>query len=206
MVVSDWTAVLPQTARLAVFDARTRECLRYLGEGPRGNGPLQLRDPYGLRLLRDQRQVAVVDSRDDERGSYNLLVFDVDSGAVTCAGDAIITPDADLNRPTDLLEGEGFFVVANYYGNTLSYVPWTPSSASWLGADLHEDCDGAAHRAVPVLGASVGDSVLQYPIALALVPQLGVLVREAGHGVPEGTGRLVLFSGGVARGLSDPRR
>jgi hypothetical protein len=47
---------------------------------------------------------------------------------------------------------------------------------------------------VPVEGVSVGDAVLKSPVALAYVPGVGLIVREAGHGKQT---KLAIFVGGA---------
>ncbi len=210
MVVSDWGApdVLPLVSRLVVFDAETRNVKRFIGV--RGPQPLQLREPYGLRLLRDGRHVAFADTRVDERGSYNVLVLNLLDDSFACAGGAHVTPGAALNRPIDVLEGDGFLVVANFFGDTVSYLPWGEGApvgvggagAGGAGASVGGTGAGGAGAGAGVVGAGgvvpprglcLGDSVLQFPSALAYIPGVGLLVRESGQ---KSSARLILFSGG----------
>jgi hypothetical protein len=187
-------------ARLAVFDAKTTHHLRYLGISARGPEPMQLRNPWGVRLLRDGRHVVVTETCVGRDGSFNVLAFDAynEASPALCVGNAATTPGAALAHPVDVLEGEGFLVVANFFGNNLSFITYPPplvasGEGSASAYDLEPTgCSGA----VPLSGTHTTpeELLLRYPAALAFVPGLGILVREAGQGKPGRSSIAILIS------------
>jgi hypothetical protein len=160
-VVSDWLLGSVVEPRLVVFGVESGSSLRCISPV----GPARLIEPYGVRLSRDGRLVFVTDIH-----SHSVVVHQVgplpqgaqEQSRVVCAG---------LCRPVDVVEGDGVLLVANLDGNTLTRVPWDEAEV-FAGPGVAAGARGQVVR---------GAGELNAPSALALVPQVGVLVRESEH-------------------------
>ena len=133
------------------------EPVRVIGGGFGGPGPAdgQLRRPYGLRFSADGSAVCVAD-----RGNDRVSLFRVaDGGFVRHIA-------TGLSGPRDVEEVEGGWVVACCGSHTVEFVG-----------------GGGGGGGRPSLGKAgggygSGDGEFYGPVALALVPGLGLVVRE----------------------------
>ena len=139
--------------------------LRVLGGGfglP-GAADGQLKEPYGLRFTGDGRGVAVVDVGN---GRVSLFtVFSVGDGSF------VRQLASGLRRPWDVEECEGGWLVVCRFSCSVEFVGG----------------DGAGQATLGERGS--GDGEFYGPTALALVPGLGLVVREFGN-----DGRLQVFA------------
>jgi hypothetical protein len=120
------------------------------GFGDPGSADGQLDVPYGLRFTGDGTGLAVADFGNEEDGSFVRHVT------------------MWLDRPYDVEECEGGWLVACYGSDTIEFV----------GGDVGGGGVGRAR-----LGKyGSGDGEFNLPSALALVPGLGLVVRENGNG------------------------
>ena len=131
------------------------------GFGRPGHAAGQLSSPRGLRLSADGSTVAVV-----EAGNHRVSLFRVEDGS-------LVRQAATGPGPRDVEVCEGGWMVACYEEDAVEY----------LGVG---DDGGATGRGR--LGGSGVDKVLSTPVAVAVVPGLGLLVREYT------TNRLQLFA------------
>ena len=141
--------------------------IRELGGGFGGPGWVdgQLCRPYGLRFTGDGTGLAVADY-----GNHRVSVFRVEDWSFARH---VAT---GLSYPWDVEECEGGWLVACINSHTIQFVG---------GGDVG---GGVVVRARLGKKGS-GDGELDLPSALALVPSLGLVVREYGNG-----GRLQLFA------------
>ena len=135
---------------------------RVIGDGFGGPGAAdgQLRMPYGLRFPADKSAICVADSGNN-RGS----LFRVADGAF------VQHIASEIRCPLDVEEVEDGWAVACTGSHTVEFV----------SGDGRFHLDGG--------GYGNGDGEFANPAALALVPGLGLVVRENGNG-----GRLQVFS------------
>jgi DNA-binding beta-propeller fold protein YncE len=145
------------------------EAVRVIGGGlgGPGSGDGQLRMPYGLRFSGDGSTVCVADC-----GNNGVSLFRVGDGGF------VRHIATGLSGPMDVEEVEGGWLVACYGSSTVKFVG--------DGAD-------AVGGAWPSLGKAggapdSGDGEFYGPSALAVVPGLGLVVREDGN-----SGRLQVF-------------
>ncbi len=132
--------------------------VRVVGGGFRGPGSAdgQLKYPLGLRFTGDGMGLAVAD-----RGNDRVSVFRVEDGSFARH---VAT---GLGGPFDVEECEGGWLVACWGSHTIEFV----------GGDVGGD-EGRAR-----LGKwGSGDGEFNWPSALALVPGLGLVVRERNAG------------------------
>jgi hypothetical protein len=127
------------------------------GFGGPGSADGQLQRPFGLGFTGDGTGLAVAD-----RGSNRVSVFRVEDGSFARH---VAT---GLDGPLDVEECEGGWLVACYGSYTIEFV----------GGDV--DGGGGVGRARLGKGGS-GDGEFHLPSALALVPGLGLVVREMGN-------------------------
>jgi hypothetical protein len=131
------------------------------GFGGPGDAGRQLRRPHGLRFTADGTGLAVADS-----GNGRVSVFRVEDGSFARH---VAT---GLSGPWDVEECEGGWLVACALAHTIEFV------------------DGGADGGGVSLGkGGCGDGEFSWPSALALVPGLGLVVREQGN-----RGRLQFFA------------
>jgi len=131
------------------------------GFGAPGGIDGQLNRPYGLRFTRDGTGLVVADV-----GNHLVSVFRVEDGSF------VRHVATGLRDPWDVEECEGGWVVA------------------WLGSDIIEfvggGVDGGGGGGGDVGRARLGrwgggDGEFKWPSALALVPGVGLAVREVGN-------------------------
>jgi hypothetical protein len=122
------------------------------GFGGPGSEDWQLHCPYGLRFTGDGAELAVA-----EWGNRRVSVFRVEDGFF------MRHAATGLDGPYDVEECEGGWLVACHYSHTIEFV----------GGDV----DGGVGRASLGKGGS-GDGQFSCPSALALVPGLGLVVRD----------------------------
>jgi hypothetical protein len=134
------------------------------GFGGPGSADGQLHAPYGLRFTGDGTGLAVADE-----GNDRVSVFRVEDGSF------VRHVATGLDRPMDVEECEGGWLVACCGSNTIEFV----------GGDV--DGGGVGRARLGRYGS--GDGEFSWPSALALVPDLGLVVREFGNG-----GRLQVFA------------
>jgi hypothetical protein len=134
------------------------------GFGGPGTADGQLHVPYGLRFTANGTGLAVA-----EAGNDRLSVFRVEDWSFARH---VAT---GLDYPRDVEECEGGWLVACYHSHTIEFV----------GGDVD---GGGVVRARLGKGGS-GDGQFSCPSALALVPDLGLAVREV-----ENNGRLQFFA------------
>jgi hypothetical protein len=127
------------------------------GFGLPGSADGQLDRPYGLRFTGDGTGLAVADT-----GNGRVSVFRVEDGSFARH---VAT---GLDGPWDVEECEGGWLVACNTSHTIEFV----------GGDVG---GGGVGRARLGKGGS-GDGEFYYPSALALVPGLGLVVREFYNG------------------------
>jgi hypothetical protein len=127
------------------------------GFGGPGRADGQLYRPYGLRFTGDGVGLAVADA-----GNARVSVFRVEDGSFARH---VAT---GLGYPMDVEECEGGWLVACFDSHTIEFV----------GGDVGGGGVGRAR-----LGKrGRGDGEFQHPSALALVPGLGLVVRDEGNG------------------------
>jgi DNA-binding beta-propeller fold protein YncE len=130
------------------------------GFGGPGGADGQLQQPYGLRFTSDGSGLAVVDA-----GNDRVSLFRVGDGSF------VRHVATGLSFPLDVEECEGGWLVACYGSHTVEFV-------------------GGGGVARAILGrVGDGDGEFTYPTALALVPDLGLVVREEGN-----DGRVQVFA------------
>ncbi len=127
--------------------------------GSYGHRPGQLRLPSGVRLLADGSGLVVTD-----RNNSRLCVFMLDGTFVRAVDGAGVGQRWGLNDPCDVLEcvSDDSFIVVNCSEHNLMKV-------------------SAAGEVVGVYGkqgGGDGDGEFTYPIALAALPDGGLVVRE----------------------------
>jgi hypothetical protein len=181
------------------------EAVRVIGGGfgDPGANDGQLDTPFGLQFSGDGSGICVADWGNDRAG-----VFRVDDGGF------VQHLGTGLSGPLDAEEVEGGWLVACACSDTVKFVSLC---AEGVGLDGGA---GGVDGSRPFLGeAGSGDAEISWPVALGVVPGLGLVVREAGNG-----GRLQVFAtpdavamvamsparvawmGAVARGLRGRRR
>jgi hypothetical protein len=133
------------------------------GFGGPGSADGQLDCPFGLRFTGDGTGLAVADWYNDR-----VSVFRVEDGSF------VRHIATELSRPLDVEECEGGWLVACYNSDTIEFV----------GGDV--DGGGVGRARLGNRGSRYGEFI--YPSALALVPGLGLVVREISNG-----GRLQVF-------------
>jgi hypothetical protein len=140
--------------------------VRVVGGGFRGPGRAdgQLHYPLGLRFTGDGTGLAVA-----EYGNHRVSVFRVEDGSFARH---VAT---GLSYPWDVEECEGGWLVACSGSHTIKFV----------GGDM--DGGGVGRASLGKYGG--GDGEFEYPSALALVPGLGLVVRDIASG-----GRLQFFA------------
>jgi hypothetical protein len=126
------------------------------GFGGPGGADGQLDRPYGLRLTSDGTGLAVADY-----GNNHVSVFRVEDGSF------VRHVATGLSYPWDVEECEGGWLVACCLSHTVKFV----------GGGVDGGVGGQAR--LGELGD--GDGELEAPSALALVPGLGLVVRETGN-------------------------
>jgi hypothetical protein len=159
------------------------EAVRVIGSGFGGPGPLgshdgQLYRPIGLRFSGDGSGICVADDWNDRASVFRVG----DGGFVRHIA-------TGLRVPFDVEEVEGGWLVACYGSDIVEFVC---------------DGDGGDGGGRPFLGGcGVGGGVLRFPSALAVVPGLGLVVREVGKG-----GRVQVFAtpDAVAMAAMSPAR
>jgi hypothetical protein len=176
------------------------------GFGDPGPGDGQLCRPYGLRFTADGSEVVVADS-----GNARVSVFSaVDGSLVRHAA-------LGLRGAVDVEECEGGWLVARGLtgGGSVDFVSCTPSTSSSAGATAVGRGDAAVVASLGSYGSRPGQ--FRSPCALALVPGVGLAVRENGDRVqvfatPDAVAMGCLSHArlgwmvGVARGLLRRRR
>jgi hypothetical protein len=127
------------------------------GLGRPGSADGQLQGPYGLRFTGDGTGLVVADD-----GNRHVTMFRVEDGAF------VRQLASGLDAPSDVEECEGGWLVACRWSHTIEFVNG--------GKD-----DG--DKARPRLGRyGSGDGEFHQPSALALVPGLGLVVRDLRNG------------------------
>jgi hypothetical protein len=156
VAVSAWKKAYSGEHVVCVFDGNGAmwTAVRVVGGyGDLGSADGQLHRPHGLRFTGDGTGLAVVDY-----GSGRVSVFRVEDGSFARH---VAT---GLDRPFDVEECEGGWLVACYGSDTIEFV----------GGDVGGGGVGRAR-----LGKrGSGDGEFSGPSALALVPGLGLVVRE----------------------------
>jgi hypothetical protein len=156
IAVSAWRARDSGPHVVHLFDATSRAQLRVLG-GEAGDGPGRLHRPVGLCINADQGMVAVVDHMNDR-----VCLFTTATGVYR--RDIATLPDHGVVGPWDVAQCLGGWLVTGG-SDTVVRVP----------TDGGGDC-------VQELG-ECGDEEGQFrgPCALALLPSLGLVVRQLGN-------------------------
>jgi hypothetical protein len=126
----------------------------FLGPGSAG----QLKYPLGLRFTLDGTGLAVADSSCNDRVS----LFRVEDGSF------VRHVATGLHGPIDVEECEGGWLVACDLSRTIQFVG--------------DGVDGGAVSRCSLGQRGGGDGEFSWPSALALVPGLGLVVREEGNG------------------------
>lgn len=121
-----------------------------------GTGPGQLQTPFGLRITADERSVVVADS-----GNHRICRFHASSGAFDCV---IGSRAQGLERPTDVEITAAGYYIANGGKNNLVLLSLDPDERP---------------RVIGKAGKAHGD--FQRPSALAMVPEVGLIVRDSGN-------------------------
>jgi hypothetical protein len=145
------------------------EAVRVIGGGfgRPGSRDGQLKLPYGLRFSGDGSAVVVADCF-----NHRASVFRVGDGGF------VRHIATWLRWPYDVEEVEGGWLVACSNSHTVAFV-----------GDGDGDGGGRPTLGKAGGGSGRGDVEFQLPFALAVVPGLGLVVREAGNG-----GRLQVFA------------
>jgi hypothetical protein len=143
------------------------EAVRVIGGGfgGPGSGDGQLARPHGLRFSGDGSTVCVADA-----GSYRVSLFRVGDGGFVRHMATVV------GYPVDLQEVEGGWLVDCYGSHSVEFV-----------GDGISDGRPSLGRAGGGWGS--GDGEFSGPIALTVVPGLGLVVREDGN-----SGRLQVFA------------
>ena len=138
------------------------EAVRVIGGGFWGPGlpDGQLSRPYGLRFSGDGSAICVADWYNDRASVFRVG----DGGFVRHMA-------TGLRGPYDVEEVEGGWLVACAFSHTVKFVGDGVGAADGGRASL-----GRAGG-----GAGSGDGEFWYPTALAVVPGLGLVVREWGN-------------------------
>jgi hypothetical protein len=160
-----------------------------VGAGP-GVLDGQLRQPWGVRFSVAGDTLAVADY-----GNGRVSLFRAGDGAFL----GHVTPGG-LSGPCDVEEVAAGWVAACHTSNTVEVVGRAPSGSAPAG----QARGGGGPGERPTLGGPFGGGLgFQYPAAMALVPGLGLAVREWGSG-----GRLRVFAtpDAVAMGVMAPVR
>jgi hypothetical protein len=135
----------------------------------------QLNKPYGLRFTVDGTGLTVADWNNGR-----VSVFRVEDGSFerhVATG---------LSWPMDVEECEGGWLVACYNSDTIEFVNasgdmdrggWA-SLGKWDGIVIQANYFQSTTGSVPIDNSGSGDGQLDGPTALALVPDLGLVVRE----------------------------
>jgi hypothetical protein len=138
------------------------EAVRVIGGGfgRPGSRDGQLYRPRGLRFSGDGSGICVADSHNDRAS-----VFRVDDGGFV---KHIAT---ELSRPSDVEEVEGGWLAASWVSHTVEFV------------SHRSDGDGGRQPSLGRAGGGpgCGDGEFWFPTALAVVPGLGLVVREDGN-------------------------
>ncbi len=131
------------------------------GFGEPGGADRLLSCPFGLRFTADGTGLVVAD-----QGNDRLAVFRVEDGSF------VRHAATGLGQPLDVEECEGGWLVACEGTYSVDFVP------------LELVGEGSAGSGSASLGqcGSSGEGEFWYPLALALVPGLGLVVREAYDG------------------------
>jgi hypothetical protein len=148
------------------------EAVRVIGGGlgRPGRGYGQLNRPYGLRFSGDGSGICVADS-----WNHRVSLFRVGDGRFVRH---IATGFRDLSRrtpglrhPSDVEEVEGGWLVVRAFSHTVEFV------------SHRSDGDGSRWPSLGKAGGGhgSGDGEFEYPSALAVVPGLGLVVREWGN-------------------------
>ncbi len=156
VAVSAWKVYNSGDHVVRVFEgsgARWR-AVRVVAGGFRGPGRAagQLNQPLGLRFTCDGTELVVVD------GNYGLSVFRVEDGSF------VRHVATELSCPYDVQECAGGWLVACFGSDTIEFVGFGRVGRARLGGKRGS-----------------GDGELTNPSALALVPGLGLVVREYGR-------------------------
>jgi hypothetical protein len=142
------------------------EAMRVIGGGFESPGFLdgQLRMPFGVRFSGDGSAICVADA-----GNRRVTMFRVGDGGF------VRHMATRLSLPYDVEEVEGGWLVACFDSNTVEFVGDGVTTSSAVGGH------GGRPRAVLSVYCS-GDGVFDWPkngpTALAVVPSLGLVVRE----------------------------
>ncbi len=172
VAVSAWKEYLRGDHVVVVYkdSGAVWEAVRVIGGGFGGPGYRdgQLRTPYGLRFTRDGSALCVADT-----GNCRASVFHVGDGVF------VRHMAMGLNGPYDVEEVEGGWLAACWGSDRVEYV---------------YDIDGGDGGGRPCLGRAgggpgSGHGEFQFPVGLAIVPGLGLVVRESGN-----KGRLQVFA------------
>jgi hypothetical protein len=141
------------------------------GFGGPGDADGQLNRPYGLRLSGDGTALAVADAENER-----VSVFRVQDGSFVRHVALGLCNGRWQSNPWDVEECEGGWLVACF--------GWQSFPIEFVSGDV----DGG-HVGRATLGKEgSGDGEFRHPSALALVPGLGLVVREDGN-----DGRLQVF-------------
>ncbi len=138
------------------------------GFGCPGSRDGQLKVPFGLRFSGDGSGVCVADSRNGRASVFRVG----DGGFLRHIATGL------SYYPYDVEEVEGGWLVASYLSHTVEFV----------GDGVGGDGGGRPSLGKAGGGTGSGDGELYCPTALALVPGLGLVVREGYNG-----GRLQVF-------------
>ncbi len=165
VAVSAWKALYGGNHVVVVYrgSGAVWEAVRVIGGGAKllqfgGPGPCdgQLSRPYGLRFSGDGSGICVADS-----GAGRASVFRVDNGGFVRHVATVV------GYPMDVEEVEGGWLAASMSTHSVVFVG---------------DGVGGVGGGRPSLGkAGGGDGEFRYPSALAVVPGLGLVVRDYGR-------------------------
>ena len=162
----------------------TQVCVLGAGFGRPGSAPGQLDRPFGLRLASDGSELAVADA-----GNGRVLLFRVGRRR----GTFVRLAAAGLGSPMDVEGCEGGWLVACHGSSAVRFAG---------GGLLGDRVLSTGRLGVAPLGfPGYGSGKLLSPIALALVPGLGLLVRDSAPdgarlsgGSGSGSGRVQVFA------------
>jgi hypothetical protein len=168
VAISTWRGWLgDHVVRLFEGSGTSWTAVRVLGGGfgDPGREHGQLNEPTGVRFTADGNVLVVVDG-----ANHRVSLFRVEDGSF------VRQVATEVSYPMDVEECEGGWLVACYGTHTVEFV-----------GDVVGDSDDDAR---PILGENGdGDGEFRAPSALALVPGLGLVVRELGNG-----GRVQFFA------------
>ncbi len=173
VAVSAWKEYLNGDHVVVVYkdSGAVWEAVRVIGGGFGGPGSCdgQLSMPYGLRFTRDGSVICVADT-----GNSRASVFRVGDGGF------VMHMATGLGGPIDVEEVEGGWLAACYFMHTVEFV-----GDGIRGGDR----GGRSSLGKAGGGGGGGDGEFMWPTALAIVPGLGLVVRESGS-----KGRLQVFA------------